>query len=228
MTSFTRSYRIAPSLICADLLNLESEIKRLVKAEVELIHFDVMDGVFVPRYGFFPEVLTALKKLTKIPVDVHMMTVEPEKYIPVFANAGADYFVVHAEACTHLHQTIMAIKKAGMKAGVALNPTTSLDVLDWVLEEIDIVCLMAINPGIVGHKLIPNMMQKIAYLKQKLGSRDHIIIEVDGGVAPDSVTTMVANGANALVCGTSSIFKPDKPVDEKIKEFRELIDKGSV
>lgn len=222
-TQSARPYRIAPSLICADMLHLDQEVQRLSKAKVELIHFDVMDGVFVPRYGLHPEILTVVRTITDIPVDVHMMAVNPEKYIPIFAQAGADYFVVHAEACPHLHHSLGLIRAAGMKPGVALNPATPLSVLDWIVDNLSLVCLMAINPGIVGHKLIPAMMAKISDLHQMIGDRD-IIIEIDGGVTPESAPEMIARGATALVCGTSSVFKPDTPVDQKIVEFRHLLD----
>lgn len=219
----SRHYKLAASLVCANMLELEKEVRLLEEGQADLIHFDVMDGVFVPRYGLHPEILQAIRKITKIPVDVHMMTVEPERYIPIFAQSGADYFVVHAEACPHLHRTITLIKQAGMKAGVALNPATPLTVLDYVLDDIDLVCLMAINPGILGHKLIPGMMPKIAYLNQKIGDRD-IIIEIDGGVTFESGPQMLQTGATALVCGSSTIFKPNEKVNKKLEEFRLTLD----
>lgn len=213
-------FLLTASLICADFLSLEKELKKLKKGGIDLIHFDVMDGSFVPRFGLFPEILSLIKKITDLPIDVHMMVQNPEDYIKVFADGGADYFVVHAESDQHLHRTLKRIHEYGMKAGVALNPATPLTVLDYLLDDLDLVLLMAINPGIVGHKLIPQMIDKIADLKMKLQRHPNVLIEVDGGVAFESAPEMVRRGANILVCGSSTIFKLDQKVDVKIKQFR--------
>lgn len=218
-------YGLAASLVCADMLDLRGEIAKLEKGAIEYIHFDVMDNQFVPRFGLHPEMLKAIKKITSIPVDVHLMVDNPENAIPIFIDAGADIIVVQAESTPHLHRLIKQIKNAGVKAGVALNPATSLEVLDYVMDDLDLVMLMAINPGIVGHKLIPNMMDKISRLKRKLVKHPHIIIEIDGGVTPDSAGEMVRRGASLLVCGTSSIFKPEGDVDAKAHELRKIIAK---
>lgn len=201
---------LAASLICADPLNLEKDIKELISGKADFIHFDVMDGLFVPRYGLYPEILTYLKKVTDIPVDVHMMVDNPEDYIDVFQKAGADYYNVHVEACKHLHRVVKKVKDAGMKAGVALNPATPLSSLDWIINDIEMVVLMAINPGIVGHKLIPSLIDKISALRQY--ANDHgnhtLHIEIDGGVTFESAPVMVDAGADVLVCGTGTIFRP--------------------
>lgn len=224
MENKTKPYYLAASLICGDPLNLESEIKKLEKGGADYIHFDMMDGVFVPRFGLYPEILQAIKKISKIPVDVHLMIKDPEPYIQPFADAGADIFVPHAESCQHLHRTVRLIKESGMKAGVALNPATPLSALDYVLGDIDWVMLMAINPGIVGHKLIPNMLHKMVELNQKIAGRD-IKIAIDGGVTPESTPKMMAAGAKVFVCGSSTIFRPQEaPVDEKLKEFKKHLD----
>jgi ribulose-phosphate 3-epimerase len=221
-----RKYGLAASLVCADMLDLRGVIAKLEKGGADYIHFDVMDNQFVPRFGLHPEMLQALKKITKIPVDVHLMVNDPDKAIEAFAKAGADIIVVHAEATPHLHRVIKLIKNLGVKAGVALNPATSLDALDYVLQDIDMVMLMAINPGIVGHKLIPEMLDKISALKKKLAKYPKMLIEIDGGVTLESAPEMVKRGANLLVCGTGTIFKPAGDVDMKLKELRKVIDRA--
>lgn len=216
-------FALAASLICADISDLKGEITKLERGGIDYIHFDVMDNQFVPRFGLYPEMLKAVKRLTNIPVDVHLMVDDPEKAIPVFAEAGADYIVIHAEATSHLDHLVKMIRKSGSKPGIALNPSTSLSVLDYVLGDIDLVMLMAINPGILGHKLIPGMMQKISELKTKLKKYPDMLIEIDGGVSFESGREMLKRGANMLVCGTSAIFKPEGDVDVKIKEFKKLL-----
>jgi ribulose-phosphate 3-epimerase len=205
------------------MLNLKNDITELKKGKIDYIHFDVMDGIFVPRYGLHPEILQEMRTLTKIPVDVHMMVINVEPYIGIFAQAQANIFTFHAESHLHADRTIKLIKKSGMKAGIALNPATPLSVLDYILDDIDLILLMAINPGIVGHKLIPGMMEKIKHLKQKIKNHPNIIIEIDGGVTPESAPLMIENGANMLVCGSSTIFKPPTAINIKIKELHKSI-----
>ncbi len=216
-------FKLSASLICAKLIALKQELKLLEKGGIDRIHFDVMDGIFVPRYGLPPEILKEVHQVTNIPVTVHLMVSDPEPYIEVFAKAGADAFVFHIEPVFHANRVLKKVKDAGMKAGVALNPATSLGVLDYVLEDLDLVMLMAINPGILGHKLIPGMLAKIADLKNKLKNYPDIKIEIDGGVTFESAPRMIKNGADILVCGNSTIFKPDALVDQKIKELRKAI-----
>ncbi len=217
-------YYLSASLICANQINIERDIKLLEKGKIDYLHFDAMDGNFVPRYGMYSEQLSAIKKITNIPVDVHMMIEEPQRYIDEFITAGADIIAVHAEACKHLHHTLKKIKDSGIKSGVVLNFATPLNVLDYLLDYVDMVELMAINPGIVGHKIIPEIYKKISDLKNIIiKSGKKIIIEIDGGVNPDTAPEMIKAGADMLVCGTSSIFKPDITVDKKIIEFRNHI-----
>lgn len=216
-----KPYNISASLICADILNLESELKKIEEGGCDYIHIDVMDGVYVPRYGMYPEIISAVRRISSLPMDVHLMVIDAEKYVNPFIDAGGTIITVHPEACTHLHRTLAAIKRAGAKSGVSLNHATSLSVLDYVLDDIDLVLLMAINPGIVGHKLIPKALEKMAELKRKISEKyPDIIIEVDGGVTFDSAPKMLKAGANMLVCGSSTIFRPDIPVDVKTQEFK--------
>lgn len=214
---------LAASLICSNPINLEEDLQELIKGEIDWIHFDVMDGQFVPRYGLYAEILHSLRKKTDIPVDVHMMVDNPEDYIEVFADAKADYYCFHIEATRHAHRIVKKIRNTDMKPGVALNPATPIASLDWLIKDISMVCLMAINPGIVGHKLIPDMYEKMLRLREyaiKNGNPD-LIIEIDGGVTFESGKEMIRNGADALVCGTGSIFRPhEDTISNKIASFR--------
>lgn len=223
-----KQYKLAASLICGDFMNLQKDIKLIEKGKIDYIHFDVMDGVFVPRYGLFPEMITQLRTLSKVPIDLHLMVSKPEEFLSTFykaeLNQPDDIIVVHIESTHHLDRVIRNIKKLGIKAGVALNPATPLSVLDYVLDDIDVVMLMAINPGIVGHKLIPSSLQKIADLKEKLSNYQHIEIEIDGGVSFESAPKMINAGATMLVCGTQTIFQHKEPIDQRITMLRKEID----
>lgn len=215
---------VAASLICSNPLNLEADINELVKGGVDYIHFDVMDGQFVPRYGLYPEILTYLKKQTDIPVDVHMMVDNPEDYIDDFKNAGATFYNFHIEATNHAHRVVKKIINSGMLPGVALNPATSLSTLDYLITDVKMVVLMAINPGIVGHKLIPNMIDKIRNLREYANNRGNndLLIQIDGGVTFESGKVMIEAGADVLVCGTGTIYRPQEDtISNKIAAFRE-------
>jgi len=214
---------IAGSLVCSNPLRLEEDINELIKGKADFIHFDVMDGNFVPRYGLYPEILSYLKNITDIPVDVHMMVSNPEDYIEDFRIAGATYYNFHIEATNHAHRVVKKIEKAGMLPGVALNPATSLSALDYLIEDVKMVVLMAINPGIVGHKLIPNMIDKIKELREFADRRGNknLLIEIDGGVTFDSGIVMAQAGADVLVCGTGTIYRPQEDtISNKISAFR--------
>lgn len=223
-----RKYKLSASLICGNMMDLQKDIKLAEKAEIDSIHFDVMDGVFVPRYGLFPEIITQMRKFSNIPIDLHLMVSKPEEFILTFVDAGMsqsnDIIVVHAESTQHLDRVIRSIRKHGVKAGVVLNPATPLSVIDYVLGDIDLVMLMAINPGIIGHKLIPSTLQKIADLKEKLSDHPHIVIEIDGGVSFESAPKMINAGATMLVSGTQTIFQHKEPLDQRIKMLRKAID----
>jgi ribulose-phosphate 3-epimerase len=203
---------LAASLICADPLNMEGDITQLNEANLDMIHFDVMDGSFVSRYGLYPEILSAVKKKSSIPVDVHMMVNNPEDYITTFQLAGADYYNFHVEATHQISRVIKKVKESGMKPGVALNPATSVNCLEWIMQDIEMVVVMAINPGVVGHPFIPSMLKKITAIREmanRMGNTK-LHIEVDGGVTPLTAPDMISAGANVLVCGTGTIFRPQE------------------
>lgn len=221
------SYKIAASVICGNPLNLISDLKLLRRAKVDYLHFDVMDGHFVPRFGLYPEILKELKSHSNIPVSVHLMVSNPIEIIPDFVNADADIIVVHAESTPHLHRAISFIKNNKIKAGVALNPATSLSVIEQIVDNIDFLLIMAVNPGIVGHKLIPGMINKIKKASTFLSGKG-VLIEVDGGVNFESSPKMIKAGATILVCGTSTIYKQRLPLDKQIKKYRKVLDKVNV
>lgn len=221
-----QNIKICASLVCADPLNLEKDLLELKKSKTDLIHFDVMDGLFVQRLGLYPEILKSMKEKFDFEVDVHMMVDNAEDYIPVFFDAGADYYNVHIESTSQISRVIKKINDIGMKAGVGMNPGTPISSLDWIINDIKMVVLMAINPGIVGHKLIPNIINKIKDLREyaiKKGNPD-LIIQIDGGVTPESIPLMVNAGADALVCGTGTIFRPkEDTLSNKVNFIRNLI-----
>ena len=226
LNSMKNKYFLAASLICADPLNLGKDIEQINDASLDFIHFDVMDGSFVSRYGLYPEILVELKKNTKIPVDVHMMVDDPEIYIDTFKNAGADFYNVHIEACKQLSRVIRKVRDVVMRPGVAINPATPISNLEWVMNDIDMVVVMAINPGIVGHPFIPGMLQKITEIREmaiKKGNHN-LHIEVDGGVTPTTAGNMISAGADVLVCGTGTIFRPQEDtIVNKTNYLREII-----
>ena len=193
---------IAPSILSADFGRLKEEVAALDKAGADLIHCDVMDGNFVPNLTFGPEVVQILRACTNLPLDVHLMIENPDKMLEAFAKAGADILTVHAEACTHLDRTLSKIKELGCKVGVSLNPATSEDVLQYVLDKIDVVLIMSVNPGFGGQSFITSQLDKIARVKELIGSRN-IKIEVDGGINPLTAAECVAAGADILVAGTT-------------------------
>ena len=220
-----RTFQLSASLICGDPLALGEDIKQLEKAGIDALHFDVMDGMFVPRFGFYPELLKAIKSKTSKSVNAHLMIETPERYVQLFASSGADIVTPHAESTAHLDHCVRLIRKAGGRAGVALNPGTPISMLEHVLPDIELVMLMAINPGIVGHTLIPQMMKKIADTRKMLKRYPKIRIEVDGGVTPESAARMVSLGADILVCGTSSIYKKGISLTKTVPSFRAHVEK---
>ncbi|TCC90576.1 ribulose-phosphate 3-epimerase [Pedobacter frigiditerrae] len=195
---------IAPSILSADFANLQRDIEMINNSDADWFHVDVMDGVFVPNISFGFPVLKAVKKYAKKPLDVHLMIVNPEKYIQEFANEGADIITVHYEACLHLHRTIQMIKAAGCKASVALNPHTAVGLLKDILADLDMVLIMSVNPGFGGQQFIPQSLNKIAELRKMANEiNPNLIIEVDGGVSISNTASLIKAGANAFVAGNA-------------------------
>jgi ribulose-phosphate 3-epimerase len=202
---------IAPSLLAADFLNLGKACEMLNESEAAWFHLDVMDGSFVPNISYGLPVIEQIKKTTTKVMDVHLMIVHPEKYIADFKKAGADVLTVHYEACPHLHSSLQQIKTAGMKAGVALNPHTSVDLLKDVIKDIDVVCVMSVNPGFGGQKFIEHTYEKVKALKQIIvNAGAATLIEIDGGVTENNAAALVKAGADVLVAGTT-VFKAADP-----------------
>jgi ribulose-phosphate 3-epimerase len=206
-----KNHIVAPSLLAADFMRLTTEIEMINASAADWLHLDVMDGRFVPNISFGMSIIKSINELCTKPLDVHLMIVEPERYIEQFSDAGADVITVHYEACPHLHRVIQQIKATGAKAGVALNPHTSIDLLDDVLEDIDLVCLMSVNPGFGGQKFIYRTIPKIKQLHDKIIVRNlQTLIEIDGGVGMQNAEAILQAGADVLVAG-SSVFKAPNP-----------------
>ena len=202
-----KKIQVAPSILSADFSRLGDEIRAVEAAGADIIHVDVMDGHFVPNITIGPLVVEAARKITRLPLDVHLMIENPDRYIADFARAGADYLTVHAEAACHLHRLVQTIREhRGVKAAVSLNPATPLDALDYVLGELDMVLIMSVNPGFGGQAFIPSALDKIGRLRRSIDDRKlSVEIEVDGGVKPDNAARIAAAGADILVAG-SAVF----------------------
>jgi ribulose-phosphate 3-epimerase len=204
---------VAPSILAADFANLQREIIMINESEADWIHVDIMDGVFVPNISMGLPVVEAVKRHAKKPLDVHLMIVNPERYVEAFRNAGAEVISVHLEACPHLHRNLQQIRALGAKAGVAINPHTSVSLLENVMQDIDLVCMMSVNPGFGGQKFIPNTYQKIKDLKQLLlRHQSTALIEIDGGVNQENARPLLDAGADVLVAG-NVVFSSSNPQD---------------
>jgi len=221
-------YYIAPSLLSADFGRLAEEVRAVEKAGADLLHVDIMDGRFVPNLTIGPPVVAAIKRCATLPLDVHLMIVEPEKYLEAFAESGADVITVHAEATPHLQRAVARIRELGKKPGVALNPSTSLSAVEWVLSDVDMVLLMTVNPGFGGQAFLPGMLGKIELLQSQLSDLSRaghqVDIQVDGGIKTDNVAEVVRAGANVIVSG-SGIFKT-KDYGKTIAQMKENIRKA--
>ena len=212
---------VSPSLLSADFLHLSKDIEMVNRSEADWFHLDIMDGVFVPNISYGLPVVSQIKKMATKPLDVHLMIVQPERYVEAFHKAGADILTVHYEACTHLHRTIQQIKAQGMKAGVSLNPHTPVSLLEDVIEDIDVVLLMSVNPGFGGQTFIEQTINKVDKLKKLImESNSHTLIEIDGGVNFETGKRLVNAGADALVAGSFVFNSPDP--EANIKGLKEL------
>ena len=209
----TRPVKIAPSILSADFARLAEEVATVEDGGADLIHIDVMDGHFVPNLTMGPLVVRALRPHTKLPLDVHLMIEHPDRYVDAFADAGADYLTVQAEACVHLHRVVQAIHARGVKAGVALNPATPLHALDEILPDLDLVLVMSVNPGFGGQSFIPGTLDKLRRLRTRLEARGltHIEVEVDGGVKLNNIREVHRAGGEILVSGSGIFRTPDPP-----------------
>ncbi len=214
------SIYIAPSILSADFSRLGEEVREAEQAGADFIHVDVMDGHFVPNLTLGPLVVQAIRPVTKLPLDVHLMIENPDAYIPAFAKAGADYITVHAEACTHLHRTLGFIRENGVKPGVVLNPATPLAAIEYVLDQVEMVLLMTVNPGFGGQKYIPAVTGKIKALRGMLDARGltSVLIEVDGGVNAETARMVAEAGAQVLVAGNAVFGEQDRA--EAIRSIR--------
>lgn len=219
----TRKNMIAPSILSADFARLGEEITAVAAAGADVIHVDVMDGHFVPNITIGPLVVKAIRPITDLPLDVHLMIADADRYIDDFAAAGADWITVHVEACRHLHRTVARIRELGKKAGAVLNPATPLGCLEEILPDLDLVMLMSVNPGFGGQSFIPDSVDKVRRLKEMIDARNlKVAIELDGGVSPATIGEVAAAGANIFVAGSAVFGQPD--YGRVIAEMKSIID----
>lgn len=216
--------RIAPSILSADFTRLAEEIKAVESSGADLLHLDIMDGHFVPNITIGPFIVSAIKKITKLPLDVHLMIEEPDRFLKDFISSGADYLTVHLEASVHLHRTVYWIKESGAKAGVSLNPATPLWALDHILDDVEFVVIMSVNPGFGGQEFIPQAVEKIKTLKRIINERDlPTLIEVDGGITPENAKAVVEAGADILVMGSAFFNSKGKDYKALLQKLKHLL-----
>lgn len=217
--------KLSPSIMCVDYTHFVEEIKMLEKVGADYIHFDVMDGHFVPNFTLGPDLMKSIRKVTTLPMDIHLMVEKPENYIDLFEPHEGDLVCVHQESTVHLQRVIKQIKDTGAKAGVAINPATPLAMIEQVLCDVDVVLIMTVNPGYAGQKLVPSTLDKIKELKAIILENNYDIeIEVDGNVSFENAIKMKANGADIFVAGTSSIFNKELGMEEAARRFNEIIE----
>ncbi len=215
--------KIAPSILSANFLMLGEEIKAAEAVGADMLHIDIMDGHFVPNITIGPFIVESIRAITSLPLDVHLMIEEPDRYIGDFIKAGADYLTIHYEACVHLHRTVQQIKESGIKAGVSLNPATPIRSLEHILQDIDIALLMSVNPGFGGQEFIPETIDKIKTLKNLIREKGlSTSIEVDGGIKLTNSADVISAGADILVMGSAFFNSKDKDYEKFIKQFREI------
>ncbi len=216
--------KLVPSIMCADFTDLENDIKEMEKAKVDYLHFDIMDGHFVPNFTMGVDIIRSIRKITDIPFDTHLMIYNSERFIEQFARAGSDIISVHPESSLHIQKSLSMIKKLGVKPAIALNPETPLSILDYIIDDVEMILVMTVNPGFAGQRVIPSTIKKIKDLRNKLkGYGLEIDVEVDGNVSFKNAPKMVKAGANVLVLGTSSIFREDISIQKGIEEMRRKI-----
>ena len=222
MTMSAGSKKIAPSILSADFAYLADEIAKVTEAGADMIHVDVMDGHFVPNFTIGPPIVKAIRKVTRLPLDVHLMMTNPDDFIHDFIKAGSNYITVHVETCPHLHRTIQSIKEEGVKAGVTLNPATPLSSVEEILGEVDLLLIMSVNPGFGGQEFIPSVLEKLRRARTMIDQRGaKVELEIDGGIKVENITVMAQAGADILVSG-SAIFQ-SKDYKDTIQKMRKAI-----
>ena len=217
--------KIEVSVACADFRNLEKDIKELGECKIDFLHIDIMDGTFVPSFALSFSIMKTLHEMTTIPMECHLMIEKPERYIDIAAKSGAKYISIHAEATHHIQRILSQIRETGVRSGIALNPATPINVLDYILDDLDMIVVMTVNPGFAGQPLIPSTLNKIYEIRKLIDSKGfgNIEIQVDGNVSIDNIPKMIKAGATMLVGGTSSVFRKGHTITDSVRTIKELI-----